>query len=321
LLAVFLGLAAVLASTGEPSSTSADTSDGLPLQLSWTAPMSCPDANSERAEIRRRVGSIDRMQVAEPIVAEAKIRTTATGTFQLSLRTLVGKAVGERELSGQDCRELADAAALVLALLINPQAAVIPDLPPAPPPTPPKQATSDGATDGRIEKGPWLGVGLGGVLGYGVLPGLAEGLDLRFIVQHGRWAAMVRAGGFLPKGADAQILPHAHASFYRLESALAACAQTLPGHRVGLCACLGGGLVRLHGESSGVSTPGEVTAFWPEALAEVSGHMRLTPWARLRLSFEGHLGHSPDFAILGLGSVYRPTTASLRGALGFDVLF
>jgi len=327
LYTALLSLAAALATMGEPSSIPAETSDDLPLRLSWKAPAACPDASSERAKIRQRVGSIDKAQAAVPIVAEAEIRTTATGSFQLSLHTIVGQTVGERELSGQDCQQLADAAALVLALLINPkalpkalpQAALVPDLPAPAEPQSPKQPVRHDETGGQIDKG--HGLGLAGVLGRGLLPGLAEGFDVRLILYSGRWAVMVRAGGFLAKETGAPILPGTRATFYRLEGALAACGQTQPRRRVGATACLGGALVRLHGESSGVSDAGAASAYWPEALAEISGHIRLTSWARLRLSLEGRLGHSPEFAILGLGSVYRPATASLRGALGFDMLF
>jgi hypothetical protein len=86
--------------------------------------------------------------------------------------------------------------------------------------------------------------------------------------------------------------------------------------------CLGGAVVRLHGQSSGVSNPGQATAFWPEGLLTAAGHLRLTSAMRLHLAAELHgLGSRPDFAILGLGSTYRPAPVNLRGALGIDVLF
>jgi hypothetical protein len=126
----------------------------------------------------------------------------------------------------------------------------------------------------------------------------------------------------LPKEARAPVLPEARASFYLLESALALCARTSPAKRMGAMACLGGALMRLHGESRSVSAPGEATAFWPEALVEVAGQLRLTPRTRLRIGAEVRgLGSRPDFAILGLGSVYRPGATSLRAVLGLDMLF
>jgi hypothetical protein len=306
-------LALALTSFDDPAA-GAPAPDELPLRLSWSAPDGCPSASSVRAEIRRRVDLAAGGQVSDLISAEAEIRATSSGAFQLSLRTTVGQTVGERELSGPDCSQLADAAALVLALLIRPQTAAEP--PRATPPVVEQPRT------GQPAHLPRFAVGMGGVVAYRVLPSLTEGLDLRFVMQGARWAAMVRAGGFLSRGADAPILPGARATFYRWEWAAAACVQTWPGRRAGAALCAGGALVRVSGESAGVASRGQAAALWPEALAEASVYVHVTPWARVRLSLEGRaLGRAPDFAILGLGSVYRPASASLRGALGVDVLF
>jgi hypothetical protein len=268
---------------------------------------------------------IDPAQVPEPVAAEVEIRASVSSSFVLSLRTQVGATSGERSLSGQDCRELADAAALVLALLINPRASLGAE-PPAvtakasPPATPPPAAPAD---DGAgFDQHARFGLGFDAVMAFGVLPDLAAGLGGRGFYQRGRLVAMARAGGFFAKRTTAAVMPGATASFYLLESALAICARTLPGRRLGAMLCLGPALERLHGTSSGVSTPGEASALWPCALAEASGQLRLGPRTRLRLAAEARgLGSRPDFAILGLGSVYRPAAFSLRGALGVDVLF
>jgi len=128
--------------------------------------------------------------------------------------------------------------------------------------------------------------------------------------------------GFLPDEKSAPVLPGARASFYRLESVLQLCASTPSDRRLGAALCLGGAVVRLHGHSAGVSDPGQATAYWPEALLAGSGQLRLTAATRLRLGAGLHgLGSRPDFAILGLGSVYRPAAYNVRGTLGLDVLF
>jgi hypothetical protein len=315
-------LAVALASLGEPTAGAAQAPGDLPLLLSWSAPAACPSAASVREEILRRVGGADKSQVSEPIVAEVEIRETSSGAFQLWLRTTVGKAAGERELAGQDCAQLADAVALVLALLISPEAQLAPEPPPPRQMPTPREPAVHAVPASESARASRFAIGIAGVVGLRVLPALAEGLDFRLVLQGARWAAMIRAGGFFAQDTEAPILPGARASFYRLEWALAACVQTSPSRRAGAALCLGGALVRLSGESTGVSSAGSASAFWPEALAEVSAHARLTPWARLRVSLEGHaLGDPPDFAILGLGSVYRPASANLRGALGLDVLF
>lgn len=314
-------MAVTLAAVGEPVAASRLPADHLPLTLSWGAPDGCPTADAEREEILRRTGSVapDRARQRNVIVAEVAIRRSGS-TFELSLHTKVGDTEGERILSGPDCRQLADAAALVLALLVNPDASLAPQPPvPAPQPEVARPSGASAASPPPVEE-PTFAAGLGAVAALRVLPGVADGLDLRFVGRRGRWAAVARAAGFLAKETDAPILPGARASFYRLEGALAGCA--LAGNRVGGSVCVGGAVVRLHGESAGVSNPGGGSAFWLEALAEVSGYLRTGQHGRLRLSLEGRgLGSPPDFAIVGLGSVYRAPATSLRGAFALDWLF
>jgi hypothetical protein len=290
------------------------------LQLAWEAPQGCPDLPSERAEIRRRVGVIGPTPPAEPVIAQAAIRPDPSGGYRLLLRTRVGDTQGERVLAGQDCRELAEAAALVMALLINPEAALsaAPQAaPPAPAPPPPPPSPVPPA---RPHSG--LGLGLASVWASGVLPNFAKGLSARLFYQRGMLAAACEVTGFLPEEQSAPVLPKASASFFRLESALLLCATTPSNQRLGVALCLGGAIVRLHGESTGISAPGQATAYWPEALLASSGQVRLTAGTRLRLAFDLRgLGSRPDFDILGLGSVFRPAAYNVRGILGLDVLF
>jgi hypothetical protein len=320
LLGHFATSAATLIALSGPGPAPATTADELPLDLAWNAPAACPDAQSERDEVRRRVGQLAGDRRTTRVFADIAIRSDASGAFQLSLRTRVGDTTGERDLTGRDCRQLADAAALVLALLINPDAALAPVPPPpaSPPslPAPPNPAEADPA---RVAH---LAAGIEGALATSLLPGVAAGLSTRLSFLHGPLEVSLRAGGYFPKEQTTAAYPGARASFYLLESALSLCARTSPTRPMSAVVCLGGAALRLHGESAGVSTPGAATAYWPEALAEVAGYLRLTRRARLRIGTEVRgLGHRPDFAILGLGSVYRPGTTSLRGSLGVDMLF
>lgn len=317
LIGALASLAATFFAIGE---TEAPRTDNLALELVWDAPEGCPDLASERAEIQRRVGDIQRPATSAPIAAEGEIRVDASGGYVLSLRTRVGAITGERVLSGEDCHELADAAALVLALLINPEAAAEPAPPEEPPPA--RLPPSPQGAAASVQQRSGLGVGVDAVLAAGVLPGLAEGLAARFFYQRGHIVAAVHVVGFLPKEKPAPLLPGASASFYRLESGLELCAATPPSRRWGGALCLGGAAVRLHGRSAGVSAAGESNAYWLEASLQGSVHVGLTPAVRLRMAADVHgLGSRPDFAILGLGSVYRPSLLSIRGALGVDVLF
>jgi hypothetical protein len=281
------------------------------LVLSWQAPAGCPDLASQRADIRRRVG--EARPTAEPVVASGEIRRDSSGGFVLSLRTSAGTTSGERVLSGPDCHQLAEAAALILAMLIKPEAQAEPPAPaPAPPPAP--------APSPPV--GPRFGVGADALLATGVLPHLAEGLALRFVYARGMLAAAAQVAGLLPQTVEVAAWPGATASFYRLDSAVQFCATTARERRVFGALCLGGSLVRLHGRSAGIARTGQATGVWVEASVEPSLSVRLTTALRLRLALDGRdLGSRPDMAVAGLGHVYQPAAFSLRGALGIDYWF
>ena len=318
LIAVLASLAVTLVAVGEPSPAQ---SDGLALHLAWESPAGCPDLASERAEIRRRVGDLARTTPAEPVIAQAAIRPDPAGGFRLSLRTKVGDTEGERVLAGLDCHELSEAAALVIALLINPEAG-LPAPPQAPPPSPAAAPLPSPNSRSPAHLPSGLGLGLASVWSSGVLPNFAKGLAARVFYQRGALAAAFEVAGFLPDEQGATVLPQASATFYRLESALVLCATTPSSQRLGAALCLGGSIVRLHGESKGVSAPGQATATWPEALLEGAGHLRLTAHTRVRLAADLRgLGSRPDFDILGLGSIFRPAAHTVRGIVGLDVLF
>jgi hypothetical protein len=147
-------------------------------------------------------------------------------------------------------------------------------------------------------------------------------LGLRFFHRRRHWDAGLGIAGFLPVEARAPLLPGATASFQRLEATLAVCASTSTDRRLGVALCVGGAVVRVRGRSAGVSDTGQATAYWPEAILASAARLALTTALHLRLAAEIHgLGDRPDFAILGLGSVYRPAAYHVRGALGLDVNF
>lgn len=316
MICALASLALALIAVGEASPSQADDSV---LRLTWDAPPGCPDLANQRDEIRRRIGASGRTP-STPVIAHGAIRAAPSGGYELLLRTSVDGTQGERLLAGNDCHQLAEAAALVLALLINPDGASSEPEPrlAVTVPSPPSPPASPVAARPR----PGLGVGIGGVWATGVLPSAAAGLSASVFYQRGIWALAFLMTGFLPDDRGAPVLRQASASFYRLESALQLCAGSSTERRVGAVLCLGGAVVRLHGQSAGVSDPGQATAYWPEASLAGAGRLRLTGATHLRLAADLHgLGGRPDFAIAGLGSVYRPAAYNVRAIVGVDVFF
>ena len=89
---------------------------GAPVELDWDAPDPCPDRDDVEALVSRHLG--DRATARAPVSASGRIVQTPTG-YALTLRT----STGERHIEAVSCDELAQSAAVILALLIDPQAA------------------------------------------------------------------------------------------------------------------------------------------------------------------------------------------------------
>jgi hypothetical protein len=89
--------------------------------LVWKAPSGCPEKGALIAEVDRLLG--DRGAPAGgPIQVDAAVSREGDGSFVVRLETPGEGATQVRELRGASCKAVADAAALILALMIDPAA-------------------------------------------------------------------------------------------------------------------------------------------------------------------------------------------------------
>jgi hypothetical protein len=127
------------------------------LQLDWQAPTGCPTAEAVRREIGRLAGSSE----SETLTARAVVTPTADARFQVTI-DLAGSASGHRTLTGDSCRQIARASALIIALAANPEAALElhaddPDLDtkaPAPAPASPQSSSTSSPEPGESVPSP-----------------------------------------------------------------------------------------------------------------------------------------------------------------------
>ena len=87
-----------------------------PLALDWDAPGGCPDEDDVEALVAQRLGEHSTTSTSR-LSASGRVTQTPTG-FLLTLST----PTGERRLESARCDELAQSAAVILALLIDPHA-------------------------------------------------------------------------------------------------------------------------------------------------------------------------------------------------------
>lgn len=89
------------------------------LDLSWSAPAGCPDRESLRQGIARRVGRAVELGSDAPVRVRGVVSAAGNG-YTLALETRLGSESEERSLSARGCNELARAAILTASLLLVP---------------------------------------------------------------------------------------------------------------------------------------------------------------------------------------------------------
>jgi hypothetical protein len=240
LLAVLFGAAS--AGAAEPE-----------LSLSWQAPVGCPTQKDVETQFARLLGGPKRVPTGKHIDASAVLRAPATDRWALELSTVLEGATGRRNLSGDSCASVSQAAALILALMIDPAAAervgeasAPPPPPPPPPPTviapapPPPPAPTPVSLVARAFAG--------GV--FALLPTPAPAAGVALGARRGRLSAELSGLGTLESRADSASLTTAGADLRLIAGGARACGA-LGGHAVIWQACLGGELELVTGSGFG----------------------------------------------------------------------
>ncbi|MCA9650416.1 MAG: hypothetical protein KC501_10940 [Myxococcales bacterium] len=89
------------------------------VRLQWSAPPQCPDADALLEAIDRALGEVDDDE-RRAVEVRGELQAQAPEGYRLRL-TLDGGRSGTRELRGSSCEELSEAAALVIAMAIDPR--------------------------------------------------------------------------------------------------------------------------------------------------------------------------------------------------------
>lgn len=114
--------AATLAGVAFSSSPSAAQEHAAPaVTLAWEAPSECPSGQSVEREIVRLLGARPE-HPGEGLTVEARVTTAASGRLLLTLTTRGPYGEARRELEAESCAALAETAALVIAMAIDPEA-------------------------------------------------------------------------------------------------------------------------------------------------------------------------------------------------------
>ncbi len=113
------------------------TSPAERVNLTWTAPSGCPTKEDVVAEVDRLLGASG-ARPAKPIQVSASVTKETTGAFRVRLATPAAGGPRTREVKGASCDAVANVTAVILALMVDPSAAiaVAPSAAPSPSATP-----------------------------------------------------------------------------------------------------------------------------------------------------------------------------------------
>lgn len=310
------------------------------LRFDWKAPDGCPTREQVLAHTEKLLGRAPEAALSEALVLSVEVSQQPSGGFELLLSSRSATSSTTRHVSAESCQELGDAAALLLALTIDPNlktdapsaagafaaestAAPAPTSEPAPEPAAPAAepqrtpvTSAPEASRLRSEPAHWL-AGAELALSSGRLPGVSPGavlhgglsgrsllwqLNLGFFPERHAGVAGSSAGGELQLGSLGTDVGYVF---------------VLNGARVTPLA--GIELAWLHGSGSGVTQPGSADLLLVgfEAGARLGLGVSRS-WTVFGQGLGSVLAQRPRFVLDGIGEVFRPEPWGLRFGLGAE---
>lgn len=308
-----------------------------PVDLGWHAPSECPDEAAARAAIdellQGRTPPGDRR-----VVADVAIEPGGRG-WRARVRIDDGTSVGERDLEAASCDEVGEAAALIVAMAVDPRLAgdATPDEPPAdepPIPTPPPEATdSDTEADGsrgvaiapapsppvepereRKRRALKLFLRAGGGVGFGSVSTVAGVVMLAVALGGHRWRMELDADVWTPRTSPQDDAIGVRVLGWTL--GVRGCGSPLARKlEIPLCAGMRAGA--LHGRGAGPIESRSERSPWITATAGVGLWGWIAPRFALALDVDGFVSITqPAFDLQPSGFTVRAPAGGVRAVFG-----
>ncbi len=329
------------------------SAEAHPIALSWQAPHGCPSASAVLAEVDRLLGATPTGD--KRMVVDAQVSGSAQHwSLQMVIHDDAGE--GEREISATTCGELADAAALIVALAFDPAAVAetrrrettppapaamptpeppAPAAPPAPEPAPlrpPPPATPTTLTPPPVAPpGPiaetqrvWFSVAPRIDFDAGTLPGVSLGVGGSLAVRWYPILARIRAGYFLPQSETLAGDKGGELDLWVVAAGMCGTpfhTATLGRRRpldFALDGCVELEVGEMRGEGFGVRNPGSGATPWVCPQAQLWGALTLAePLTARALVGVGVPVLRPEFVLREVGVVH--TASPVVGRLGLEI--
>ena len=296
---------AALAVTGAALTTA--TTAHAAFHWGGAADPSCPSAAEVDAAAQRAAGPGPGVDVDAHATAR---RVQDHYELHLETRDAAG-VVGERDLQGDTCAQVADAAALVLALARSSARST------------PVDTESGPADIAAAESSSPIGIALRPMVGgsVGVLPGAALGFGLAAAITRGRWRVEAQGEGWIPRTADA---PRAGTggSVDLVGGGLRGCFLPVEGlaARVDLSVCTGPSVGDEFGHGVGLRTTRTGGGLWAAWMFGLRGGLRLGSRFSLQAAVEaGPRMVAPTFVSDSSGTLFEASAAEGRAWLGLEI--
>jgi hypothetical protein len=323
-----------------------------PTTFEWEAPPECPQFHHVTVEVEQHLGQALGVDREQRLAIAGKVTSDASRGFVASIAVTTEHGTRTRELVHLDCRKLSEAAALVVALTIDPtlsakfpeaatpitpatepegappEVTPPPPLPVAPPivepapvvrkdaPPSPTPARADTLTDWRFDGA------LVGALAEGPLPELGVGLGAHVSVERSFFAAGARVSYYFPRPAPIEADSSAFVELDLLSVTLFGCFLPVGG-RLSLGLCPGLVLGDLRGFGKGVDNPRTQHARYSAVTLETVGTYETRAGAVVALGLGvGKTLEAPPFGIHLNGrehEVFVPDAWMFQGFLGFGI--
>lgn len=322
---VLLGLGCLILLGAHPARAQASGA----FSLEWRAPADCPSTSQVEAEVARLLGG----PAHAPSGADLHVRASVehNDLWSVTLETSSGTANGRRTLSATTCEGLANATALIVALIIDPNAVAVhsakteekaekpaPKVEPPPPPSPVSVPTVPPSRTVKVL------AGVGGTGSLGALPspdlGIGGGLGLSGSLW--RMEARVAYSSRWVKSPTMSDPQGAYGRFRLLAATLAGC---LISHRSaldwGACVDFESGVVQ--GEGVGVTMNSAKTTPWLALGAGGFLALRANQWLLFPLHVDAMIPlWRPDFTFHRVETpIFRAWAVGGRMTAGVEFQF
>jgi hypothetical protein len=297
------------------------------LALTWQVPPGCVSVADVEGQFVRLLGGAARAPSGKHIAASAIVRTSAPSRWVLDLATVMDGAAGRRTLAGDSCASVASAASLILALMIDPDAAaraedadaVIAPPPPSATRAAPPLVIARAATPRAPVVGPYLRAFGGAVVS--LLPAAAPAAGLAVGARRARLGAELSFVATNERPASVPDRGDVGGTFRFVAAGARACGL-LGARIVSWQACLGGELEWLTGSGagSGLALTQSKTA---RMLAGTGGLLVVLPlgW-RLGLALDLAAAvrpYHPQFSVAAAGRIFQIPVTSELATLGLVI--